>query len=587
LLLNNKPKVHLRGSAFEQQRKTRMLKLRLAPKIFAAILIVSASTIAVAAMSFVALSRIEGSISDLKEAEQRRQMAGHATVSFIGYALALEQIARTASAEEIRVHEQLAENEYGELRNWLDLLEARLTSATGKSEMEGVRQTIMSMRATQSNIQMLTHIGDVKSAEAELAKQEPAVARGKEQLGQLERRSAGSAEAAAELAMKEQGDAKGWIALVTMFGISIALLTALSIVITNVTSPLRKLSAVVTALARGDTEVEMPVAHGRDEIAEMTRCVATFRDNAIQVRQLTEQQADRARDAEAERIGLMQSLAEEFDSAVSSIIAGTRTAAEQLTLAASAMENGARASSEQAIAVSQSAHEASTNVATVATAAEQLDVSVAEVASQVLRSTTIAQRASDEAIRTTGNVQAQSEAAQRIGDVVELINSLAAQTNLLALNATIEAARAGEAGRGFAVVASEVKSLAEQTARATDQIGLQVNDIRAATSASSAAMGAIVSTIEEMAGISGTIAAAVEEQRASTTEIARNVREAARGTDAVSETIEQVSEASVRTGAAATQVKSLADTIADQANTLRMSVDHFLESLRGEDAKAA
>jgi methyl-accepting chemotaxis protein len=230
--------------------------------------------------------------------------------------------------------------------------------------------------------------------------------------------------------------------------------------------------------------------------------------------------------------------------------------------------------------VAAASEEASTNVQSVASATEELTSSVNEISRQVQESARMANEAVGQARKTNGRIDELSKAAARIGDVVELINTIAGQTNLLALNATIEAARAGEAGRGFAVVASEVKALAEQTAKATGEIGQQITGIQAATQESVSDIREISGTIEKLSEISSTIAAAVEEQGAATQEISRNVQQAAEGTMQVSSNITDVQRGASETGSASSQVLSAAQSLSGDSNRLKREVGKFLDSVR-------
>ncbi|QHP72016.1 PAS domain-containing methyl-accepting chemotaxis protein [Bradyrhizobium sp. LCT2] len=286
------------------------------------------------------------------------------------------------------------------------------------------------------------------------------------------------------------------------------------------------------------------------------------------------------RRAEEQRKAGMTKLADGFEAAIGEIVETVSSAATELEASASTLSSTAGRAQELATVVAAGSEEASTNVHSVASAAEEMSSSVHEIGRQVQDSTRIASEAVSQAHATTERVSELSRAASRIGDVVELINAIAGQTNLLALNATIEAARAGEAGRGFAVVASEVKALAEQTAKATGEIGQQVGGIQAATQESVGAISEISGTIARLSEISSAIAAAVEQQRAATQEIARNVQQAANGTQQVSANVGDVQRGASETGSASSQVLSAAQMLSRDSNRLKLEVGKFLNSVR-------
>jgi methyl-accepting chemotaxis protein len=312
----------------------------------------------------------------------------------------------------------------------------------------------------------------------------------------------------------------------------------------------------------------------------MAGAVQVFKDNMIEADRLrAEQAASDARMAERRRAEMMK-LADEFERAVGAIVKTVSTASTELEASAGTLTSTANKGQEMATAVAAASEEASTNVQSVASATEELSSSVNEISRQVQQSARIANDAVDQARTTTERVSELSKAATRIGDVVELINTIAGQTNLLALNATIEAARAGEAGRGFAVVASEVKALAEQTAKATGEIGQQVSGIQAATGESVDAITAISTTIAKLSEISSTIAAAVEEQGAATQEISRNVQQAALGTQQVSSNVAAVQRGAVETGSASSQVLGAAQSLSGESIHLKDEVDRFLSTVR-------
>ncbi|MEY9883678.1 methyl-accepting chemotaxis protein [Bradyrhizobium sp. USDA 328] len=312
----------------------------------------------------------------------------------------------------------------------------------------------------------------------------------------------------------------------------------------------------------------------------MAQAVQVFKTNAIEVERLKAEQVEAERRNAEQRKQDMIRLADDFEGAVGQIIGTVSSASTQLEASASTLTGTAERSQQLATTVASASEEASTNVQSVASATEEMASSVGEISRQVQESARMAGDAVGQARATTERVSELSKAASRIGDVVELINTIAGQTNLLALNATIEAARAGEAGRGFAVVASEVKALAEQTAKATGEIGQQISGIQAATNDSVGAIKEISSTIERLSEISSAIAAAVEEQGAATQEIARNVQQAAQGTQQVSSNITDVQRGATETGTASSQVLSAAQMLSNDSNRLKTEVSKFLTNVR-------
>ena len=301
--------------------------------------------------------------------------------------------------------------------------------------------------------------------------------------------------------------------------------------------------------------------------------------NAAEVRANAERR-ESERQAKLDADAAMRSLADDFEQKIGHIVEAVAVAANDMQSMSSSMSNSSDATARQTEAAATASTQASVNVGTVAAATEQLSASIREIAGQATRSAEIAGKAAGEARRTNAVVEGLASGTQKIGEVVTLIQSIASQTNLLALNATIEAARAGEHGRGFAVVASEVKALANQTAKATEEISAQIQDIQTATGQAVAAIQAIGGTIAEINEISGTIAAAVEQQGAATSEISGNVQQAANGTRDVSDNITGVARASSEAGAAASKLLNAATGLSSQSKQLRGAVDGFLHSIR-------
>jgi methyl-accepting chemotaxis protein len=347
----------------------------------------------------------------------------------------------------------------------------------------------------------------------------------------------------------------------------------------GIATPLRAMTAAMRRLANGELETAIPDAAGKDEIAAMAEALAVFKANGhkrIQLEEASRSEAERR----ARRQEAVDRLTAAFDTRAAQLVRTVAETASGLTNTATGMSAAADQTSRQATAVAAASTQASTNVETVAAAAEELAASIGEIGRQVAHSNQISRRAADEAGRTDADVQELAKTALRIGEVVSLISDIASQTNLLALNATIEAARAGEAGKGFAVVANEVKSLANQTARATEEISTQITAVQDQTKAVVDAIRSIGTVIDEVSSIAGAIAAAVEQQSAATQEIARNVEQAAAGTSEVSSTIAGVQQAAGDTGSAATTVLDAARLLSGQAGELRQAVDQFLADVK-------
>ena len=378
----------------------------------------------------------------------------------------------------------------------------------------------------------------------------------------------------ARTAQRELFVSLGVLTLGLLLGVGGSLL-----VLRRIVGPLTAMTGAMRRLADGKLAVAIPGAGRGDEIGAMAQAVQVFQEHAVARERLEAEQA-RERDARECRAQALDRLARGFETKVGELVGTLSFAATEMETTAGTMSAAAQQTNHQSFAVAAASEQASTNVQTVAAATEQLTASIQEISGRAAQSRAVATRAVEDAHRTDETVRLLVGSAQRIGEVVGLIQAIASQTNLLALNATIEAARAGDAGKGFAVVAQEVKTLASQTAKATDDIAVQIAQVQTVTQDAVAAIRAIGAVIGEMDEIATAIAAAVEEQGAATQEITRNLHQAAAGTQQVASNIAGVQQAATDTGAAATQVLSAAQELSQQAERLTGEVGDFLKGVR-------
>ncbi len=492
--------------------------------------------------------------------------------------LRLFAFSNETSAEEIKNQLDLASAKLAQARK---IYEPMISSADERSLYEAFVSNWRRYEATEAQAIQFVEGGQSSKAFALIAKPEniQIYNDAREILVRSVALNDGGARTDADLALSE-ADAATLAAYVTMALAIAAAAGAAAFGFFRISRPIETITGTMAHLAGGDATIDVPYRQRGDEIGAMASAVQVFKDNLIRTRQLEADTAQARLAAEEQRKRAMREMADGFENAVGGIIGMLSSSATELQATAGAMSGTAAETAAQSATVAAAAEEAASNVNTVAAAAEELGSSVQEIGRQVDGSANLAQRAVAEADRAGVMVHDLSTAVAKIGDVVGLISNIAGQTNLLALNATIEAARAGTAGKGFAVVAAEVKALAEQTAKATNDISGHILQIQASTGQAVASIGDMTGRIREISGVSTSIAAAVEEQGAATQEIVRNVAQAASGTGEVTGNIVGVASAAEETGAAASQVLGAASELSRQSEHLKAEVMRFLATVR-------
>lgn len=366
--------------------------------------------------------------------------------------------------------------------------------------------------------------------------------------------------------------------VLTIGGIALGLFIGIMISKRGIVNPIKSIVSCLASLAEGNLNVDVFGVDRKDEVGDISRTTLVFKENMIKAKEL-EDANTKERAAKEARQKKRNDATERFEGAMTEIVKCVASASTELQAAAQSLAATAEETSKQSTVVAAASEQTTANVATVAGASEEMTASISEIAQQVTRSSQIATMAVTDAKQAGESVGALVEAARKIGEITEVISGIAEQTNLLALNATIEAARAGDAGKGFAVVASEVKTLANNSGKATEEISSQISSIQQISQQSADAIGKICKVIQEMDQISTAISAAVQEQTAATKEIAHNATEASKGTSEVSRNISSVNDAANSTGASSHQVLSAAQELSQQATRLKQEFDTFVDAL--------
>lgn len=558
-------------------------RIRLAPKLLAAVMMVAAMAGVIGWKSIDALHAIEELDGRLTAANEHRFDSGRATANLLAYARAVEFLPIELQEQERVAMERMMQDEYDRFQQRVTAMSNRRI-ASDEADIAAIRAALSQHREAANRVQTMSRENQFDAAGRLAFDAAGLIDTGRRHVRAIEDRSAQTATEArsAEDAYFESTRLVAYLLL--GIGLPIGIAASALLVLFGVVRPLSRLTGTVGHLAEGRLDIDVPGRERGDELGSLAKAIEVLRQNSLRGRAAEAEGVTLREKAEAERRAATLALADEVERSLGGVAATLASAATQLDGSAATVSATAEHTRAISTSAGEGANKASASVQTVAAAAEELTATVGEISRQIAASTQATSDAAAQASATDQTVGALADGARRIEEVARIIGDIAGQTNLLALNATIEAARAGEAGKGFAVVAGEVKALAAQTAKATAEVSRQIDDMQGATRAAIEAIQGIVGAVERASSIAGAIAAAVEEQGAATQEIARAAGEAAQGTQAVSGGIGLVADAASEAARAIGEVRGASGEVARQGEALRGAVEELTTRLRRQAA---
>jgi len=558
-----------------------MIHLRLAGKVFFAVAILAVAVVVVGAMGLTSLRSYKGVVDDMGAVSRSATLGERVNGLILSVVMDSRGIYMAQDQAE-------AEKYAAPLLKNLDKLRERLAEWREQVPAERRDSFAGAEKATEDFIRFRTELVRLSRQatlpEARAFGDNDANRKARSALNEQVKALAAENESEVvrlqDLVQSEFAARQARLLAVLAAGLILGVATAAYVVSAKIVTPLQRITSVMGQLAAGDLTVAVPYAEARDEIGIMAVAVEVFKRNGVENERLRAAQEEQRLQAERDKVATLAEMADHFEATVKARVGAVGASTAAIGRTANVMAQHSEHSGGRSLAVGDAAQSTNERATIVSAATQQLAASVNEIAEQVGQSTTIARRAVSDANTTAGHMRGLSQAVQAIGDVVKLISDIAAQTNLLALNATIEAARAGEAGKGFAVVAGEVKTLANQTAKATDEIAQHVDAVRNSTREMTSCIEGVVETIRSIDEVSSAIAGAVQEQEAATREIAANIDQVAHDAREVSQSVAVLAKASTMACAGTVRVIWSAESLAEVVQDLDGEVEKFLRKVR-------